>query len=62
MEKRKRGKLLILLVSFAVFAAGVWALSTPPGEGRRWVVWTSIGALTAIAAGVSVGGKWKSER
>jgi len=45
----KRNKLLILLLSFAIFIVGVRALYSEPGAVRNGVLAASIMGLVAIA-------------
>ncbi len=44
-----KNKLLILLLSFAIFVVGVWALYSEPSVMRNGVLAASIMGLVAIA-------------
>lgn len=50
MAETKR-KITVLLVSFALFIAGVWALYHESAPWRPWVLWGSFSLLGLIALG-----------
>ncbi len=54
-------KITVLLGSFAVFAAGVWALYHEPAPWRPWVLWGSFVLLGLIALRQTAA-KWKKRK
>lgn len=57
----KKENIIVLLVAFAVFAAGVWALYREPSPGRSWVLTGSFVLLGLIALRQTMV-KWKRKK